>query len=66
MSLFWETAHDCKKHGHYFEAKYDEGAITLNVKGEGNIIDAIDKAKPRMYVHDICVYCGHVIKREPS
>ena len=61
----------CEDNVHKFEARYDERDNGKSVKfGEscgysiGELANAIKKASTYLiYVHDICVRCGKIIKR---
>jgi len=59
-------AHDCQKHGHRYEARYDLGAADLSqfedFRGSNKSLEALRK---KTYIHDICVRCGDVIKNKP-
>lgn len=49
--------------GHKYEARFDKGEMPpLRIEGmSGHSIESFCKLT---YVHDICVRCGHVVKRE--
>lgn len=51
--------------GHKFEARYDRrlGNIPPTFKGYGDAAEILEKFREVIYVHDICVRCGAVVKR---
>ena len=60
----------CERKGHKFEARYDEKPSGIESGGcsvEGPFVDKLlDILVLRIYVHDICISCGKVIKREEN
>lgn len=62
----WKTyvPHDCKVHGHRFEARYDEqpNPAIVSLKG-GSAREQREMAVLNLYVLDICVRCGETRSR---
>ena len=63
--------HDCQKHGHKYEARYDcSAAVIGDLAGLKTSVDAalqaIEKTRSKTYVRDICTHCGHTIEREKA
>ena len=56
-------AHNCKAHGHRFEGRYDCKLPPLEFTKLSGAADAIEALKDKIYVHDICIYCGKIIDR---
>jgi len=54
---------DFEKGNHYFEARYDEKIVTDEFTN--NVATFFSRKLPsnKIYVHDICVYCGKIIVR---
>ena len=62
--------HQCEKHGHRYEQRFDE---MIDPRLDRHLIKAmmsspyqrpeIGRVKVRIYVKDICVHCGDVIER---
>jgi len=70
MSMF---RHDCTKHGHRFQARYDRwpnGALGISslkadsLSTRGDLLT--EMVTERRYVHDVCVRCGKVVSRIPD
>ena len=60
MSLF---KHNCKTDGHNFQPRYDEKPRDCNFKAERLGSDKIrDILTYKVYVHDVCQYCGKITK----
>jgi len=68
--LLWGP-HDCKKHGHDYQPRYDEmldprlsgaslASLFRSTYPEKKIYDVLST---RIYVKDICNYCGDVVER---
>jgi hypothetical protein len=58
--------HDCKKHGHRFEARYSEEATGVELSNAyGTGVEAMKLVRDLMvlkvYECDICRYCGKII-----
>lgn len=59
--------HDCRKHGHRFEPRYDMippeniNRLHATVDGACRITEILTK---KIYVHDICTRCGLIVPRE--
>jgi hypothetical protein len=54
----------CKFEGRYSEALPD-GFVLGDVKGAaGGISILVDAHKSKTYIHDICIRCGKIVKRE--
>jgi len=56
---------------HEFRPRYNEGEIDggqlydiLNMILPSNITKTITAAKSKTYIHDICIKCGKLIKKE--
>lgn len=47
-----------------FEARYDPGIDTRGIKATGMAAETIAAAKRTVYIHDICIRCGKVVKRD--
>ncbi len=60
MSFF---SHDCVLQGHKFEARYDEKPRDGDARGSMSLKDLRELLITRIYIQDICVYCGKTIKR---
>ena len=57
--MFQKRPHDCKIHGHKFEARYDE----RERQNPGNpryfdLNELREYMTIRTYVKDICIFCG--------
>lgn len=58
--------HDCEKHGHKFEPRYDTippdypSRLDTTIYGACRYIEVLTK---KIYVHDICTKCGLIKKR---
>ena len=52
--------------GHKFEARYQKSAAKTPSIGEarGNIVEILEAFRDVTYVHDICVRCGEIVRRE--
>lgn len=69
--IYWLWGpHDCNKHGHRYFARYDDildprlGANQIQGMMENGFIRGdIHKARAKMYIRDICRYCGDNIER---
>lgn len=75
MSLLaWLFAHDCDKHGHYYEGRYDESlppGFPANARLQSSglietVTQMIQAVKCHTYVKDVCRYCGDTIDREET
>lgn len=55
---------------HRFEPRYDRGAMDtrslsgMDIKGYDATMAALDGARSKTYIHDICIRCGTIVKRE--
>jgi hypothetical protein len=47
---------------HRFEARYDRRDTETGLTGSGQ--SKTEWSETRTYVHDICIRCGHVVKRQ--
>ena len=58
--------HDCEKHGHRYEARYDKGpSQEFRCTGHADsILKLAEMHREVTYVRDICTHCGHVIERD--
>lgn len=65
MSLF---RHNCKKQGHKFEARYDykyDYKFPDLMEGVTRVSGyRIEDVKEKVYICDICIYCGKTIYRK--
>lgn len=52
--------------GHKFEARYQKSAARTPAIGEvrGDIVGILETLRDETYVHDICVRCGEIVRRE--
>lgn len=58
--------HDCKVKGHKYEARYDliPPVNIDSIEGDSySITEFIKSVSKKIYIYDICVKCGNVIKR---
>lgn len=59
--------HNCDKRGHKYEARYDEVPNEKLLIPGMNMVGNAEKIKELMilkiYIKDICIYCGKEIKR---
>ena len=58
--------HDCTKHGHRYEARFDK-RLPADIPQNRLMLFLADEIKAMqniVYVRDICVRCGHVIERK--
>ena len=55
----------CTLLGHHFEPRYDEAPNGAVIKGmSGGVAEVVRAALyRRIYVHDVCVRCGTVVRR---
>lgn len=60
--------HNCEKHGHKFEPRYRERAnpifSNLNVIESVLTEDLRELVVLKIYICDVCKYCGKVVNRE--
>lgn len=57
--------------GHKFEARFDLGPLSIGSgqsisNASHNMLMVLDKFRDKTYVHDICVRCGKIVKREKN
>lgn len=62
MGLF-SRQHDCRVHGHRFEPRYDSQP-PASLKARFIDSDDIKALHSKIYVYDICVRCGAVVRRD--
>lgn len=55
--------HDCKKHGHRYEARFDS-VFPTHLELEGSSPAIVEALKTKTYVHDICTRCGDIKRRQ--
>lgn len=64
MTLF---PHNCEKHGHRFEGRYDKSPASdkgLDYEGSQDfLLEYIKANTKKIYVKDICTRCGKEIVR---
>lgn len=60
--------HDCMKHGHRFEERFDSQPSNKGIELERGTNEALrivtEHNTIKTYVQDICVRCGDVVKRD--
>ena len=67
MSLF--SPHKCGNENHNYEPRYDlTDTPGIKERYQGNIwpddlVKIITATKNKIYIHDICTYCGDIKKR---
>ena len=59
----WRAEHNCNIHGHRFQARYDEKPRPGDLEGRMSAEEARELLVTRIYVHDICIRCGMIVKR---
>lgn len=62
--------HDCSKHGHEYEARYDSRPSGQKSTIERGTLEALrlmlEHNAIKTYVQDVCVKCGDIKKRSSS
>lgn len=62
--------YSCERSGHSFEARYDteppapETISILNLSIESNKLKAVGSMSKKLYVCDVCRYCGNSVRRQ--
>ena len=55
--------------GHKYEPRYSYGSpskIEVENVRENGLVRLLEASKPRTYIYDICIRCGHTISKEGS
>jgi hypothetical protein len=62
--------HVCGQENHSFEARYDllapQGGFQALSGNAQALIIALEAQKQKVYVRDVCVYCGKAIERQAN
>lgn len=66
-----QVNHSCVQHGHFYEPRFNavppraEEVNKLGFEWESRRRLVIEKLTRRIYVRDVCRYCGSVVNPEP-
>jgi len=63
MSIF---RHNCEKHGHCFEPRYNEIPSGYSVeRAQGTSLEGLRNLMIlKVYIHDVCKFCGRIVKEK--